>query len=259
MRYVCGILVGAALVLGACTSNSTPTELPTGPSMVSVPSQSSGGGSTTFNGSGQTLPKGCNVLSITARRVIEVRPGEVSILVTVDYDGDGEPYVKVIDRKTGRRIGRYVPGGITIQGLSPGSYDLQIFVEVEDSQGFFQCDGGLQFDIPKPPEPPKKTCEERNKPRTVFLGGQHCLTNSNNRRATAQVKVCNKNTWLKLKASRGERTWVKDREDPKVACEDGCEIFTLTYYGGHVRTHNWWVEENGQVIGRLQSCQGDNQ
>jgi hypothetical protein len=106
---------------------------------------------------------GCDVLQLTARRVLEVSPGQVTLRVLATYLGDGEPYVRIIDASTGQHLGDHPLGNITLQ-LTEGPYRLFIFVEVSDSAGFFQCDGSVSFDISGAPEVPKCTGPECNPP-----------------------------------------------------------------------------------------------
>ena len=137
-------MVAVAITLSAC---ATDNKASTNPSPVSISPALPSGPSGSGVSAGVTSGQSCGI-KVTARRITSIVGGSVTILVNVDYDGDGDPYVKVIDRGTGRLIGRYAPGEIQINNLKPGDYDWLIFAEVTDSNGFCQRDGGLRFTIP---------------------------------------------------------------------------------------------------------------
>jgi hypothetical protein len=160
MRYVV-ILAILGLSLGCNNQDILPTgetEHAVGPNFTRTGSTSPD--STGGNNIQSTQRRGCDVLDIQARRVLSVRPGQVVLRVLADYSGDGRPYVRVIDRTSGESYGDYPLGSITLT-LPPGDHNLLIFVEVQDSTGFYQCDGGVAFTIPvlPPPPPPPPECE----------------------------------------------------------------------------------------------------
>jgi len=99
----------------------------------------------------------CDIIGITARRVLSVRPGEVTLRVLAAYAGPGDPYVKVL-HSTGELIGIYPLGDITLS-LPQGDYHLFIFVEVHLPDGLIQCDGSVRFTIPGLPPPPPPSCQ----------------------------------------------------------------------------------------------------
>ena len=98
----------------------------------------------------------CDIIGISARRVLSVSPGKVTLRVLASYSGPGEPYVRIIDVESGENLGDFVLGDITLS-LSPGPHRLFIFVEVSEGGRTIQCDGSVEFEIPTTPPPP--TCQ----------------------------------------------------------------------------------------------------
>lgn len=104
-------------------------------------------------------PTQCETIGITARRVLSVSPGQVVLRVNASYNGPGTPYTRIIDAPTGRSLGDYPLGDITLS-LPAGDYHVYIFVEVKLDGRVIQCDGSLRFTIPTlPPPPPPGGCE----------------------------------------------------------------------------------------------------
>ena len=158
LLFIC--CVGGSLACRDGSSPLSPTQTPSLPNTLPVP----------LGGPANTTPgvpgggvdgsvAGCTTLDVQARRVLSTTPTSATILVTVDYKGEGTPYVKFIDKATGQEIHRTEDfGAITIEGLNPEtSYSWFVFVEVDEGGHIRQCDGGLSFMTPRlPPPPPQK-------------------------------------------------------------------------------------------------------
>lgn len=149
-------------VLTACQESS----LTTSPSLPPVNVESPAVEVSADQGRPDNDPTQCELIGITARRVLSVSPGQVVLLVSASYSGDGTPYVRVIDRESGRPLGDYPLGNITLR-LDAGRHELFIFVEVSTASGTIQCDGSVSFTIPEgppPPPPPTPGCTEDCEP-----------------------------------------------------------------------------------------------
>ncbi len=149
-------LIGSALVvvLASCSGTGvSPSEV--NHDSNSVLSNDSRMGSPGVNPSVLGEPTECEVIGITARRVLSVSPGEVTLLVNANYSGAMAEsiYVRLSNAVTGESYGDYPLGVITLT-LNPGDYRLFIFVEVQLDTGVIQCDGSLSFTIPSLPPPP---------------------------------------------------------------------------------------------------------
>ena len=108
-------------------------------------------------------PTQCEILGIQARRVLEVRPGQVTLRVLANNVGEGT-YVRIFNADTGKKLGDYDLGDITLF-LEPGVYRLLIYTEARVNGRTIQCDGSLSFTIPEnPTEHPddKPTCDAEN-------------------------------------------------------------------------------------------------
>jgi len=116
------------------------------------------------NEAGDLLPEltGCEIIQKRARRVLEVSPAGVTIRVLAEPQLEGRAYVRVwYPERHARHIGDYELGDIFIPASAldgPGQKTLAIDIEFVASDGrFFQCDGGLSFEIPASPPPTTTT------------------------------------------------------------------------------------------------------
>ncbi len=149
-----GLTVLVAM-MAACNGGAmAPTEVGNGQLMVRADNHADGSAHPGVVEVGRTQ---CSTIGITARRVLSVRPGEVTLRVLASYAGPGDPYVKLL-HSTGELIGIYPLGDITLS-LPQGDYHLFIFVEVQLPDGLIQCDGSVTFTIPSLPPPPPPGCQ----------------------------------------------------------------------------------------------------